>query len=326
MGLSSKDRFKGILLSIPTFADQDHNLLLNRQRIHFNWLIDNGMTEGNAVLMVAGGMGEGYFLEDTEWRALAETAAEEANGRVPTVIGVYELSARRAAGKARQAADAGIDCIQVTPTHYFAPDEKEVFQNYKFINDSVDIAIIPYNAPWAMPNPGFEFSQSLLERFTELENIVGLKWSSYNYRHYLRMIRIFKNRFNFFDTDRLLSHGARLGSKGFADDVGNAAPRLSLKKWQLLKERKYDEFDQLDMKFDHDPISRDLKPDEQMEGRMGEGPASKMIFKAIGIDSGPPFPAQIEQPKKVYEAYRRYVESSGLLDWVDWDQSIFDGA
>jgi 4-hydroxy-tetrahydrodipicolinate synthase len=261
MGLSSKDRFKGILLSIPTFADQDHNLLLNRQRIHFNWLIDNGMTEGNAVLMVAGGMGEGYFLEDTEWRALAETAAEEANGRVPTVIGVYELSARRAAGKARQAADAGIDCIQVTPTHYFAPDEKEVFQNYKFINDSVDIAIIPYNAPWAMPNPGFEFSQSLLERFTELENIVGLKWSSYNYRHYLRMIRIFKNRFNFFDTDRLLSHGARLGSKGFADDVGNAAPRLSLKKWQLLKERKYDEFDQLDMKFDHDPISRDLKPD-----------------------------------------------------------------
>jgi len=30
-----------------------------------------------------------------------------------------------------------------------------------------------------------------------------------------------------------------------------------------------------------------------MEGRMGEGPASKMIFKAIGIDSGPPFPAQI---------------------------------
>jgi hypothetical protein len=113
MSRSSKNRFQGILLSIPTFADQDHNLLLNRLRIHFNWLIDNGMTEGNAILMVAGGM--------------------------------------------------------------------------------------------------------------------------------------------------------------------------------------------------------------------GEGSASKMIFKAIGIDSGPPFPAQIEQPQKVYEAYRRYVESSSLLDWVDWDQSIFDG-
>jgi len=323
---SNKDRFQGILLSTPTFADQDHNLLLNRQRVHFNWLIDNGMTEGNAILVVAGGMGEGYFLEDDEWRALADMAVEEANGRVPTGIGVFELSARRAAGKARQAADAGIDCIQVSPPHYLLPDEEEVFQHYKYINDSVDIAIIPYNTPWAMPSPGFEFSQRLLERFTELENIVAIKWSTHNYKYYLRMIRLFRHRFNFLDNNRILSHGARVGSKGFTDYVGNAAPRLTLKKWQLLKEGKYDEFDELDMQFDYDPISRAVTPDEQLAGRMGEGPAAKMIAKALGIDSGPPFPAQIEQPQKVYEAYRRYVQSSGLLDWIDWDQAIFDKA
>ncbi len=324
MSSSNKDRLQGILLSTPTFNDENYNLLLDRQRIHFNWLIDSGMTEGNAIIVVAGGMGEGYFLEDDEWRALANMATEEANGRVRTGIGVFDLSARRAAGKARQAADAGIDCIQVSPPHYLLPDEEEVFQHYKYINDAVDIAIIAYNTPWAMPSPGFEFSQGLLERFMELENLVAIKWSTHNYKHYLRMIRIFKDRFNFLDNNRLLSHGARIGSKGFTDYVGNAAPRLSLKKWHLLKEGKYDEFDDLDMQIDYDPISRALIPDEQMAGRMGEGPAAKMIARAFGIETGPPFPAQVEQPNSVYEAYRCYVETSGLLDWIDWDQSIFD--
>lgn len=277
-------------------------------------------------MVVAGGMGEGYFLEDGEWRALADMAAEAANGRVPTGIGVFELSARRAAGKARQAAEAGIDCIQVSPPHYLLPDEEEVFQHYKYINDAVDVAIIPYNTPWAMPSPGFEFSQTLLERFTDLENIVAIKWSTHNYKHYLRMIRIFRERFNFFDNNRLLSHDARIGSKGFTDYVGNAAPRLSLKKWHLLKAGKYDDFDQLDMQIDYDPISRVLNPDEQMAGRMGEGSPARMIARAFGIETGPPFPAQVEQPKHVFQAYRRYVETSGLMDWVDWDQSILDNA
>jgi len=42
------------------------------------------------------------------------------------------------------------------------------------------------------------------------------------------------------------------------------------------------------------------------------------------IESGPAFPAQTEPPEKYLRLARRAIEASGILEWVDWDQSIFD--
>ena len=67
MDKSLDGRFQGALLSMPTFNDETFHLQLDRQRIHINWLIDNGIVEGQGVLIIAGGMGEGYFLEPSEW-------------------------------------------------------------------------------------------------------------------------------------------------------------------------------------------------------------------------------------------------------------------
>ena len=61
-----KDRLVGSLLSLPTLNDEDYNLLLDRQRIHLNWVIENGITEGNGVFLMAGGLGEGPFFPNQE--------------------------------------------------------------------------------------------------------------------------------------------------------------------------------------------------------------------------------------------------------------------
>ena len=112
-----RDKLVGAWITLPTFNDKDYNLLLDRHRVHLRWLLDNGFKEGNAVLMLAGGNGEGTFLDDDESRALADVMAEEAVGKVPTSMGIYEFSARAAAKKAKYAADAGIDFIQLAPPH-----------------------------------------------------------------------------------------------------------------------------------------------------------------------------------------------------------------
>ena len=110
----------GIAVSLPTFNDDEYNLQLDRSKAHINWLIDQGIGEGNAIVFIAGGLGEGYFLDDHEWEALANTLVEAADGRAPTGIGVFELSARRAARKAKYAADLGMDYIQCAPPPLFA--------------------------------------------------------------------------------------------------------------------------------------------------------------------------------------------------------------
>ena len=117
----------GIAVSLPTFNDDEYNLQLDRSKAHINWLIDQGIGEGNAIVFIAGGLGEGYFLDDHEWEAMANTLVEAADGRAPTGIGVFELSARRAARKAKYAADLGMDYIQCAPPRYLQPTENEIF-------------------------------------------------------------------------------------------------------------------------------------------------------------------------------------------------------
>ena len=60
-----QEKLVGPVVSLPTFVDDDHNLLLDRQAKHIRWLMDHGIgVDGNGVLLAAGGYGEGYFLED----------------------------------------------------------------------------------------------------------------------------------------------------------------------------------------------------------------------------------------------------------------------
>jgi dihydrodipicolinate synthase/N-acetylneuraminate lyase len=324
MGSSRRDKLVGVVVSLPTFNDEDFNLELKKEKRHIHWLIEHGLVEGNGVLMIAGGLGEGYFLDDDEWRALADCLVESVEGRVPTAIGVFELSARRAAKKAQYAADAGIDFLQFAPPRYMVPSDDDVFGHYKYVNDTADIGIMAYNTPWAMPGKGFEFGRSLLERFTTLENVVGIKWSSFSIKHYAEMLRLFSDKFNFINNGGILELGPRLGMKGFIDFSANVAPARSLQKWQMIKEKRFDELDNLAIQ-NMDAFLSLSRPEEAAWVGMGEGPTARLRLKSLGLDSGPPFPAQAPLSPEYVEAFMRGVEASGALEHVEWDASIFDG-
>jgi hypothetical protein len=182
-----------------------------------------------------------------------------------------------------------------------------------------------YNTPWAMPGGGFEYRAPLLERFTELENVVGIKWSSFDIKHYANMLRLFADKFNFINNGGIMSVGPRLGMRGFIDFQANIAPRLSLHKWGLWQEKKWDELDELTLKMAVDPFVKVVHPEEQTWVGMGEGPTSRLRLRALGMEAGPEFPAQAPLPQDYVDAYLRGTKASGVLEWVDWDQSVFDG-
>lgn len=324
MSKSRQEKLVGAVVSLPTFCDDDYKLLPDRQRKHIRWLIDHGLKEGSAVLMAGGGLGEGYFLGDDEFKQIVDVLTDEAGGQVPTMVGVFELSARAAAEKAAYAAQAGIDFIQLSPPHYLLPSEDDVFGHFRYVNDRVDVGIMAYNIPWAMPKPGFELSARLINRFTELENVVGIKWSSHNINHFLRVLRQFSDRFHFIDNMQIFSLGNRLGMKGFISHHANAAPRLALHWWDMLKNQRFDEFDQEYLKIRFDPFIEVVNPEEATWVGVGEGPTARLSLKLLGLDSGPPFPAQSMPSDAYVENARRAVEASGILEWVEWDQSIFE--
>jgi len=322
MNETRKKRLVGPVIAIRTFRTNDGKLNLEKQQQHLKWMIDQGINEGNGVVMGAGGGGEGYFMDDGEWRAIVELTAAECKGRVPSIAGIFELSAREAVRKAAIAAELGIDFVQIQPPHYMVPTDDEVFEHYKAVNDAADVGIMCYNAPWAMPQPGYDLTPPLLERLAGLDNVEGVKWSSFDLRNYVTCLRLFADKLNFINNQPpfVLSLPIKLGMTGFINAHGNVAPRLVLHIWDLWKNKRYEEYDELTLRMYVDPILRVHMPEELKWRGMGEGPLARLGMEAAGLSMGPSFPAQQPLSDEFIRNLRESYDRSGVAEWVDWKE------
>ena len=322
MDLKWKERLVGPVVSLPTFNDDKYNLLLDRQRIHVRWLMDQGISEGNGVLLISGGVGETYMLNDDEYFKLVDLLTDEVKGTVPTMVMISETGARRAAMKAKYAADAGIDYALLSPPHYSSPTEDDIFLHHEYVNGEADIGIMVYNSFWVMPN-GYEFSAGLFDKLATLENVISVKWSSSNFNNYIGMVKHFKHRFTFIDNMSMYSFGHRVGMKGFIDMVGNAVPRLSLHLWDLLKEEKYDEYDRLWFKIKGEPMQKPNLATDPSWSSVGDAWHALTYLKLLGLDAGPAMPGQAPPSVGYVEHTNKILEEGGMKEWSDWNQSLF---
>lgn len=317
------DKLAGALVSLPTFTDDDLSLRLDRQRAHIRWLIDQGITGDAGILMVAGGYGEGYYLEDDELFALIDTLMDEAGGKVPTMVGIFDLNVRKATRRAKYAADAGIDFLELGLPHYSCPSEDDVYIFTKHINDNADIGIMNYNNYWATPPPGFEITRGLIERMADLEHVVGFKWSSASAAHYVGILRLFSDQFAFMDNGMANSLGQRHGMTGFVDFYGNVAPRLSLKKLELIREERYDELDDLLYALHFDAENRlNTAEDAPAFASVADGVFGRLRWRLMGLETGLNFPAQAQPSQEYIDHTKRVIAESGIMEWVDWDPAI----
>ena len=313
-------RLVGPVVVLRTFRTDDGELDLEKQRRHLRWLIDQGITEGNGVIMGAGGASEGAFMNVDQWRAIVDLVAEECGGRVPSMAGVFDRSADESAKKARYCEEIGIDFIQLAPPHYMAPIEDEVYYHYKAVSDEADVGLLCYNTTWAMPAPGFEFGFSLLDRLVELDNVDGVCWSSDHLAHYVGVALEYSGRLSFINnTPQALSLPIKLGMTGFFQPEGNVAPRIVLHQWRLWREKRYEEYDEHMLRYYVRPVLKARRSGGAEWKSMGEGPHARAVMEAMGLRLGPPFQAQQPVPEERMEGYRKLYEVSGIAEWVDWE-------
>jgi 4-hydroxy-tetrahydrodipicolinate synthase len=330
MAKTGRDKLQGVLVSLPTFLDDEFELRLDRQRKHMRWLLQHGLVGRNAMLMVCGGLGEGYFLNESQWKSLVDVLAEECAGKVTTLAGIFETNAKLAAKKARYAAQAGLDFVQLAPPHYMVPTEQEILNHVRYVNDHAGIDIMFYNTYWSMPNPGQPLTDFIIDGFLELDHVAGMKWSSSDMGQYMRIYRRYADKLNLIDNQVLFNNmqvyslGARLGARGFIDFFGNVAPRLSLQFLEYFRAKKWDDYDSLWFKVSFDPWLGSSNPADIAWVGMGEGPISKITFKAFGLDAGPAFPTQALPPDAWIRNNEQAIKASGILEWSDWRASVLD--
>ena len=144
-----RSRLQGCYVTIPTmFRDPDLEVDLDAIRRHVRFLIDGGLTTGNAVLLAGGAAGDFSTLSFDERVLIAEAVVDEAAGRVPIAMGGQTTSTREIIQLARAAERIGADYLQVSPPFYFEHTEGDFEEHILAAAGAADVGLIIYNTFW----------------------------------------------------------------------------------------------------------------------------------------------------------------------------------
>jgi len=185
-------------------------------------LIDDGV-DG---IIVAGTVGENNSLEPEEKRAVLKAGCEVAAGRVPVLVGVSELTTKRAVAFARDAEQIGADALMVLPAMVYVPTDEELYAHFKAVAEATSLPVMLYNNP---PAYRVSIGMEVLRKLSSVANIVAIKESAPDPRRFTDVFNAFGDRFTLVaGLDDIALEGLLLGAKGWVSGLTNAFPRESV--------------------------------------------------------------------------------------------------
>ena len=168
----SVDKFSGVIAYTVTPFTDDGEVNINALTNVINKLIDTGAT----AIASLGSAGECAYLDDHEWKLVAEQSINIVNKRLPIIIGISELTTRKAIQKAIFAEENGAEAIMVAPLVYYPLSEDEIYEHYSSISAAISIPIMVYSNP---VSSGVEMSaEFMLSMVQGIEQVCMIKESS----------------------------------------------------------------------------------------------------------------------------------------------------
>jgi 4-hydroxy-tetrahydrodipicolinate synthase len=154
------------------------------------------------------------------------------SGKMPLIAGCSAYTSADVAANAKLAAEHGFDGILVTPPPYMVPTNREILGFYREVNAAVTLPICAYNWP---PGTGIDMSLELLRSIAELSNVVAIKNSTADLRHFIDVffalkdqVRVFGVPMNEVGIMLVHQHGAD-GTMGAGAVLGRSCPTTSMR-------------------------------------------------------------------------------------------------
>jgi len=284
---------------MATPLKKDGSLDSATTRILVDFLIDRGI-DG---LLPLGTSGEFALLSDSERREITNVVVDQANGRVPVVVGVSDSSIEKILQYSRYAKDAGADAIIAVPPYYFTTTNEGLYQFYKKLSEDTGMPLMIYNIPeWThcLVPP------DIVKRLADEKLVVGMKYTEYNFLTLLRFHQEIKGKIAIFTgSDALAYSNLEFGGSGAVIGISNVAPRESAKIFDEFKSGNLRKAKELQMK---------LLPVIEAIG-IGKFPAGlKEAMKLVGIPVGEVKPPLLPLTGIEKKLVRNLMRQSGLLD------------
>lgn len=162
---------KGVIPPIITPTDENERINEPVQRE----IVDHIIKGGVHGILALGSNGEFYGLDSEEHERSGWIIIDQAAGRVPVYLGIADITTRECVKWAKKAEELGADAVSVLHPMFLGPNDNEMYQHFKAIADATSLPVLLYNNPDRMR---CGISANLLERLSDVPNIVGVKESS----------------------------------------------------------------------------------------------------------------------------------------------------
>lgn len=222
--------FKGIIAYPITPFDSQEKVDLPLFRQQVERLVSSGI-HGIAPL---GSTGVLPYLTDDEKEAVTEAALEQTAGRVPTLVGVSNLTTDKTIYHAQFAEKAGASAVMIIPMSYWKLTDDEIVSHYDKVASRISIPIMAYNNP---ATGGVDMSPALLERLLEIPNVTMIKESTGDVQrmHYLR--KELGEDVAFYNGSNPLALAAfAAGANGWCTAAANLIPQLNIALYHAIQQ------------------------------------------------------------------------------------------
>lgn len=222
--------FKGIIAYPITPFDQNEKVDITL----FKKLVERLIVSGIHGIAPLGSTGVMPYLSDEEKEAITEVAIQQTNGRVPTLVGVSNLTTEKTVHHARFAEKAGADAVMIIPMSYWKLTDDEIVAHYDAVARKISIPIMAYNNP---ATSGVDMSPALLKRLLEISNVTMIKESTGDIQrmHYLR--KELGEETAFYNGSNPLALAAfTAGARGWCTAAPNLIPELTIELYHAIEE------------------------------------------------------------------------------------------
>jgi dihydrodipicolinate synthase/N-acetylneuraminate lyase len=304
----ARDRLRGCYVTIPTmFRDDDLAVDLPAVRRHVRFLVEGGITTGTGVLLAGGAAGDFSTMTHDERLQVAEAVVEEANGRVPVVMGAQTTSTLELVQLVRAAERIGAEYVQVSPPFYFKHTEDDFYEYVVAAAEAADVGIIIYNTFWT----SYGVSTAMVDQLAALPNVVGLKWAmpDEGYMEFEQVITRFADRFSIIDNQMRFVTSHMLGARGIEVHVCNYWPQWGVKLWRLLESGDYVEAQRQLVRVGMPFVAL---WQEMERHTSGDGYLDKLCMELVGIGSSRCRPPTRDVRDRYREAARHMLLECGV--------------
>jgi len=236
-----KEVIGGVIVLMMTPYDHQFNIDVSSLRKEVNFLLDNGLKEGNGVLVPLGSAGEFPMLTVQERKKILEVILEEVKGKIPVVPGCCHTNTKVVVELLKHAESVGAAGAMVSPPYYYPGlNEEAICKFFEEISKVTELGIIVYNNYFATQ---FDIPLETLEKLSQIDNIIGFKETNRDFSKIHLITEGVGDKITILNGtgERNEPYASFLGTKGFFTSLANFAPKLSLQMWHFVNEKKYDE-------------------------------------------------------------------------------------